>query len=76
MGLPSNAVFGTKDPQGQPSQAYRSLLLQELAKRGVLAPSLVVSYAHSDADIDRTVEAFSGAFEVYARRWRTGPSGS
>jgi glutamate-1-semialdehyde 2,1-aminomutase len=27
----------------------------------------VVSYAHKDADIDRTIDAFDGAMEIYAR---------
>jgi glutamate-1-semialdehyde 2,1-aminomutase len=30
-------------------------------------PSLVVSYAHSDADMDETLEAIDGALGVYAR---------
>ena len=50
-----------------PSQAFRSLFLQELIKRGVLAPSLVVSYSHSDEDIDRTIDAIDGALGVYRR---------
>jgi glutamate-1-semialdehyde 2,1-aminomutase len=29
-------------------------------------PSLVVSYSHSDDDIDRTLEAIDGALAVYA----------
>jgi glutamate-1-semialdehyde 2,1-aminomutase len=66
-GKPSNAVFGTTDPAGKPSQVFRCLLLQELIKRGVLAPSLVVSYAHKESDIDETIDAFDGALAVYAR---------
>jgi glutamate-1-semialdehyde 2,1-aminomutase len=46
--------------------------LQEIIRRGVLAPSLVVSYAHTEADIDRTVEAIDGALEVYARALEDG----
>ena len=49
------------------SQAFRTLFLQELLKRGVLAPSFMVSYSHTDADIDRTIEAVAGALEVYRR---------
>ncbi len=67
MGMPSNAVFGTTGPDKKPSQAYRCVLLQELIKRGVIAPSIVVSYAHKDADIDQAIDAFDGAMEVYAR---------
>jgi glutamate-1-semialdehyde 2,1-aminomutase len=71
-GMPSNAVFGTTDPEKKPSQAYRSLFLQELIQRGVLAPSIVVSYAHKEADIDQTIAAFDGAMEVYARALNDG----
>ncbi|QKV17943.1 glutamate-1-semialdehyde 2,1-aminomutase [Oricola thermophila] len=59
--------YSALDPEGRPSQAFRSLLLQETIKRGVLAPSLVVSYAHGDEDIDRTIDAFDGALSVYAK---------
>ncbi len=65
VGLPCNLVFGTKNPLRQPCQSYRTLLLQELIARGVIAPSLVVSYSHSDEDIQRTVDAFDGALAVY-----------
>lgn len=60
-------AFATLDEAGAPSQAFRSLLLQETIRRGVLAPSLVVSLAHGDDDIDRTIDAFDGALAVYAR---------
>jgi glutamate-1-semialdehyde 2,1-aminomutase len=65
-GRPSNLVHVTLDAGGEPSQAFRTLFLQELLRRGILAPSFVVSYSHSDADIDRTVDAVDGALEVYA----------
>lgn len=67
LGRPCCLVFGTRDEHGRPSQAYRTLLMQETLRRGVLATSLVVGYSHSEEDIDRTVEAFAGAFEVYRR---------
>lgn len=67
IGLPANLVYATRDAERRDSQAFRTLMLQELIRRGVLAPSLVVSYSHSDDDIDRTVEAFAGAFQVYRR---------
>jgi len=65
-------LYGTRGKDGQPSQAFRTLLLQETIRRGIIAPSLTVSYSHSDADIDRTVEAFDGALEIYARALDTG----
>ena len=67
LGKPCNLVFATKGPDGKPSQAYRSLFLQELIARGVLSPSLVVSYSHTVEDVDKTIEAVHGALEVYKR---------
>lgn len=66
-GPSSNLLFGTLDGDRAPSQAFRSLFIQEAIKRGVHGPSFVVSYAHQDSDIDETVEALDGALEVYAR---------
>lgn len=71
-GNPVCLVFGTAGPDGQPSQAYRTLFLQELLRRGVLGQSFVVSAAHSDEDIDLTVEAVRGALPVYARAIEAG----
>lgn len=61
-----------RGPDGEPSQAFRSLLLQETIRRGVLMPSLVVSYAHRDEDIDQTVEAVDGALGIYAQALDSG----
>jgi len=67
FGRPCCLLYATFDRNGKPSQAYRSLFLQETIKRGVIMPSLVVSYSHTAADIDATVEAIDGALEVYTR---------
>jgi glutamate-1-semialdehyde 2,1-aminomutase len=67
MGQPCNLVFGTRDRERNRSQAFRTLFLQELIRRGVIAPSLVVSFSHSDADIDRTAEAVYEAHVVYRK---------
>ncbi len=72
MGRACNLIYGARDRDGKPSQAFRTLFLQEIIQRGVLAPSLVVSYAHTEADIDCTVEAIDGALEVYARALEDG----
>src|SRR5690606_36042872 len=57
LGRDCNLVYATRDAEGRPSQPFRTLFLQELLRRGVLAPSFVVSAAHDDDAIDRTVEA-------------------
>jgi glutamate-1-semialdehyde 2,1-aminomutase len=72
LGRPSNLIFATLDQEGQRSQPFRTLFLQELLKRGVLAPSFVISYSHTDDDVDQTVEAVDGALEVYARALEDG----
>ena len=66
-GRDCNLVFWTLDAGGAASQPFRTLFLQELVRRGVLAPSFVVTTAHTDAVVDRTVEAVAGALAVYAR---------
>jgi glutamate-1-semialdehyde 2,1-aminomutase len=75
VGRACNLFFSTRDPAGKPSQPYRTLFLQELIRRGVLGPSFVVSYAHQDADIDRTIDAIDGALAVYARAMSGGVDG-
>jgi glutamate-1-semialdehyde 2,1-aminomutase len=60
-----NLLFTTRDAAGQPSQPMRTLFMQELIRHGIIAPSFVVSYSHSEADIDRTIEAVGAALAVY-----------
>ena len=67
IGRPCNLVYATRDQDQQPSQPFRTLFLQETIRRGLLAPSLVVSYSHTDQDIDMTVSVFREAFEVYRK---------
>jgi glutamate-1-semialdehyde 2,1-aminomutase len=66
-GRPSCLTFTTRDAERKPSQAYRTLFLQELLQRGVLGQSFVTSAAHTDLDIEQTVGAVSGALPVYRR---------
>jgi glutamate-1-semialdehyde 2,1-aminomutase len=49
--------------------------MQEIVKRGILGPSFVISYAHSDDDVDRTVDAVAGALELYRRALDDGVAG-
>lgn len=72
MGRTCCLLFSTRDGQGHSSQAFRTLFLQETIRRGVIMPSLVVSYAHSEDDIARTVAAVDGALEVYGRALQDG----
>jgi glutamate-1-semialdehyde 2,1-aminomutase len=65
IGRPCCLVYGTRDKEKNPSQPFRTLFLQEIIKRGILAPSLIVSYSHTDADIESTIEAIHEALSVY-----------
>jgi glutamate-1-semialdehyde 2,1-aminomutase len=74
-------LYQTRDADGQPSQAFRTLFMQELVRGGVLAPSFVVSYSHDDDTIDSTVAAVADALDVYrhaldhgVERYLAGPS--
>ncbi|MBS0366462.1 MAG: glutamate-1-semialdehyde 2,1-aminomutase [Proteobacteria bacterium] len=65
LGRPCSLVYATRDARGEPSQDFRTLFLQETLARGLIAPSLVVSYSHSEADIDAAVEIIGEALAVY-----------
>ena len=66
-GHPSCLVFSTRDQDKHPSQPFRTLFMQECVKRGVLAPNLVLSYAHSNKDIDLTIEIMNCAMKIYRK---------
>lgn len=75
VGHPACLFYTTRDEEGSPSQELRTLLLQELIRRGVLAPSLVSSYAHDDAAIEHTLTAFDGALATYRLALENGVDG-
>jgi glutamate-1-semialdehyde 2,1-aminomutase len=72
VGKPTNLVYLTRDQEKNRSQFFRALFLQELLKRNIIAPSLTVSFSHSDQDIDRTIEAVSEALCVYRKALNEG----
>jgi glutamate-1-semialdehyde 2,1-aminomutase len=65
IGKPCCLVYATRDQEKKPSQPFRTLFLQETLRRGVMAPSFIVSYSHKDVDIDRTIEIVHEALHVY-----------
>jgi glutamate-1-semialdehyde 2,1-aminomutase len=73
LGRDSNLVFATRDANRRPSQPFRTLFIQEMVSRGVLAPSFVVTYSHTEEDIDRTIAAVAESLAVYARALEDGP---
>ncbi|BBX34562.1 glutamate-1-semialdehyde 2,1-aminomutase [Mycolicibacterium mageritense DSM 44476 = CIP 104973] len=67
VGRPSCLVFVTRDADQVPSQAFRTLFLQELLHRGVLGQSFVTSAAHTEADVAYTIDAVDGALDMYCK---------
>jgi glutamate-1-semialdehyde 2,1-aminomutase len=70
--LPSCLIFRTADATGSPSQAMRTLFLQEILRHGVLGQSYVISAAHTDADVAQTVGAARSAMPAYRKALETG----
>jgi glutamate-1-semialdehyde 2,1-aminomutase len=66
-GRDCNLTYVARDEQGQPSQAFRTLVLQELVGRGVLAPSFVVCAAHDPAAIRHAIDAVAELMPIYRR---------
>lgn len=72
IGRPCNLVFVTRDNDHLPSQPFRTLFMQELIRRGIIGPSFVVSFSHTDGDIDLTAEAVHESLAVYRKALEQG----
>ena len=71
-GRDCNLVYVARDAACQPSQAFRTLVLQELLERGILAPSFVVCAAHDSEAVKRTVDAVAELMPTYRRALESG----
>ena len=72
LGPPCCSVYTSRDQNNQPSQPFRTLFIQETMKRGLMMPSSIVSYSHSDSDIAETVEKIHEALIVYKKALNDG----
>lgn len=59
-----NLVICGKDKE--PSLAYRTVLLQEMLKEGILMPYISIAFEHTEAEVELTLEVFRKAMKVYA----------
>ena len=66
MAMVTNRAAQTEVPQSAPFAPFRTLFLQEIIKRGIIAPSLVVNEAFTSNDIQHALWAFKEAADVYA----------
>ena len=60
LGHPANLIYATRDQDGRPSQPFRTLFLQETIRRGLLMPSLVVSFSHGPDEVRQTIAGVAG----------------
>jgi glutamate-1-semialdehyde 2,1-aminomutase len=58
--------YVTRGADGQPSMPMRTLLAQEMIRRGVMMPWLSTSQAHGETELQMTFEALDGALKIYA----------
>jgi glutamate-1-semialdehyde 2,1-aminomutase len=66
-GRDCNLVYVARDADGQPSQEFRTLVLQEFLEHGLLAPSFVVNAAHDPKAISQVTDAVAELMPVYRR---------
>lgn len=57
---------------GGASPAYRTLLVQELLRQGVMMPWIAVSRSHGESELDQTLAAFDAALRVYSQALESG----
>jgi glutamate-1-semialdehyde 2,1-aminomutase len=74
VGRSCSLLYATLDAAGKPSQEMRTIFMQEIVRRGILAPSFILSYSHSPADIDYTIDVVGEALQVYRNALRDGPA--
>jgi glutamate-1-semialdehyde aminotransferase len=66
-------AFVFKDEDMQVSQKYRTLIMQEMIKRGVLFQGFFVpSYSHTEIDLSYFEAAFSESLEIYSKALQNG----
>ncbi len=71
-GRPCNLIFVTRDQEQVRSQRFRTLFMQEIIRRGVIGPSFVVSFSHTDKDIERTAEVVHESLCIYRKALNEG----
>jgi glutamate-1-semialdehyde 2,1-aminomutase len=66
-GPPISLNYVTRDADGNPSLAFRTLFAQEMLRHGVMIPWIAVSAAHGDTELAVTMEALDRALPVYRK---------
>jgi glutamate-1-semialdehyde 2,1-aminomutase len=71
-GFDCSPVYITKDNNGVASLDFRTLFSQEMIKNGVLMPWISLSNAHSETELNLTLEAADAALSVYKKALESG----
>lgn len=71
-GYPCSPAIITKGTDGQVSMPLRTLFMQEMIAQGVLIPYLSIGLAHTQTEVERTLEAATNALEIYGRALEDG----
>ncbi len=72
-GLPVHFVLACKDASGQESLDLKSLLIQEMAKRGILMGGYFnICYSHSPEDIEKTLRAVRETLAIMKKALSSG----
>lgn len=61
-----------RDANGNVSLPFRTLFLQEMIKQGLLMPWIAVSLAHTEEELDLTLQAVDKALTVYSDALESG----
>jgi hypothetical protein len=67
------AAYTFKNKMGEIDNGMRTLMLQEMIKRGILFQgAMVPCFSHQSADVDFFIEAMSESCEMYAQALEKG----
>lgn len=64
-GYPCSPFIICRDREGGVSLPFRTLLLQEFVKYGILIPYISISFSHTEEEVDKTLEALRKVLVVY-----------
>ncbi|MCC6287114.1 MAG: glutamate-1-semialdehyde 2,1-aminomutase [Chitinophagaceae bacterium] len=74
-GYPCSPAFVTKDAEGKISLPFRTLFQQEMINNGILIPYIAISLAHTEDDLNKTIEAARISLRVYKKALESGMDG-
>jgi glutamate-1-semialdehyde 2,1-aminomutase len=74
IGYPVRMRILCKDDTGNDSLLIKSLLLQEMVKRGIFIQPNVqyISYSHTEKDVRKTIEAFDESTDIVKKALKQG----